>query len=467
MIVSGVTRMKSELTRSQERAYKAIMDGYNVFLTGHAGTGKSYLLCKVINDLTDAGKNVVVAAPTGIAALNVGGTTIHRLFNLKPDIYSDRAPRVPPVFKKTDALFIDEISMCRIDLFDYVGRVLKKTHPIQVVVVGDFCQLPPVMPWKGSNSVYYDEKDILDRHFGFDVGGGYAFLSPQWKRLNFKPMVLEEVVRQDDPHFVEALDRARMGDTWSLRYFAENSSRDVIRGGIYLAGRNAEVNRINSDKLEALNSRLFTYEAESDGDVTEEDKRVAPELLELKVGARVMTTVNDPFGHFFNGSMGTVTELDDDHIFVRIDDGDECEIHSNTWEIIRYEIDEDDPITTVFKRTVVGRYSQYPVKLAWAVTIHKSQGQTFSRVNLNPSCWDSGQLYVALSRVRSVDGLHFTRPIYDKYLFLDPQIAKFYRELEEDEPDDSGIARDMDYKGEGDDKQMVCDPVQFVQDSLF
>lgn len=180
----------------------------------------------------------------------------------------------PPVLKKTDVLFIDEISMCRIDLFDYVGRVLKKTHPIQVVVVGDFCQLPPVMPWKGSNSVYYDE----------------------------------------------------------------NSSRDVIRGGIYLAGRNAEVNRINSDKLESLNSRLFTYEAESDGDVTEEDKRVAPELLELKVGARVMTTVNDPFGHFFNGSMGTVTELDDDHIFVRIDDGDECEIHSNTWEIIRYEM---------------------------------------------------------------------------------------------------------------------------------
>ena len=459
--------MNNSLTQSQERAYNAIMSGYNVFLTGHAGTGKSYLLRKVIDDLANAKKNAVVTAPTGIAALNVGGTTIHRLFSLNPDIYSDRLPRVPPVLKKTDALFIDEISMCRIDLFDYVGRVLKKMgRPIQVVVVGDFCQLPPVMPWKGSSSVYYDEKDILDRHFGFDIGGGYAFLSPQWKRLNFKPMVLEEVIRQDNPRFVEALDRARMGDSWSLRYFAENSNRCLIRDGIYISGRNAEVDRINAEKLEAIKAESFTYQAESKGEVTAEDRRVAPEVLELKAGARIMTTVNDTQNNYCNGSTGTITSLSNNHVYAEIDNGSECEIHKNTWEIVRFEVDDSDPLNAVFKRSVIGYYTQYPLKLAWAVTIHKSQGQTFSKVNLNPSCWDSGQLYVALSRVKSIDGLYFTRPIYDKYLFLDPKIAEFYRNLEIDEQEDSGIPRDPEY-GSEDEKPLVRDPVQYVQNSLF
>ena len=460
--------MSFELTQSQEYAYKAIMNGYNVFLTGHAGTGKSYLLRKVIDDLTNAGKNVVVAAPTGIAAINVGGTTIHRLLNLFPDVYSDRLPRVPAVLKKTDALFIDEISMCRIDLFDYVGRVLQKTHrSIQVVVVGDFCQLPPVMPWKGSNSVYYDEKDILDRHFGFDVGGGYAFLSPQWRRLNFRPMILKEVIRQSDPHFIEALDQVRMGDKRSLQYFAESSSQSAIPGGIYLAGRNAEVDWINAEKLSAINAESFTFQAESRGEVTAEDRRVAPEILELKIGARIMTTVNDASGCYCNGSIGTISMLSNEHIFVTMDDGSECEIRRNKWEIIRYEANEDDPFNTSFKRTVVGEYVQYPIKLAWAVTIHKSQGQTFSKVNLNPSCWDSGQLYVALSRVKSVGGLHFTRPIYDKYLFLDPKIAEFYKYLEINEPEDSGIARDMEYESRDTDPSAIHESIQFDQESLF
>lgn len=459
--------MQTGLTPSQKRAYNAIMSGYNVFLSGHAGTGKSYLLRKVIDDLTKAGKNVVVAAPTGIAAINVGGTTLHRLFQLKPDVYAGRTPRVPPVLKKrTDALFIDEISMCRIDLFDYVGRVLQKTHPIQVVVVGDFCQLPPVLRGRGGGAEL-DEKAILDQYFGFDVGGGYAFLSPQWKRLNFRPMVLEEVVRQDDPLFIEALNRARMGDTWSLRYFAENASRSALPGGIYLAGRNAEVDQLNAVKLGSIDAAAFVYEAKNKGDVTAEDRKVAPEQLVLKVGARIMTTVNDPNGDYFNGSTGVIVELDENHIIATMDDGVECEILRNTWEVIRYIVDESDPENPVFKRKVVGEYIQYPIKLAWAVTIHKSQGQTFSKVNLNPSCWDSGQLYVALSRVQSVEGLHFTRPIYDKYLFLDPRIAEFYAHLEDDTPPDAGIARGTSRKAANREAPLDQNSDQFIQNSLF
>ena len=456
--------MTSGMTPSQERAYSAILSGYNVFLTGYAGTGKSYVLRKAIDGLTAAGKNVVVAAPTGIAAINVGGTTIHRLFNLKPDIYAGRTPRVPPVLKKkTDVLFIDEISMCRIDLFDYVGRVLQKTHPIQVVVVGDFCQLPPVI--RGGDG--YDEKNILDQHFGFDVGGGYAFLSPQWKRLNFRPIVLEEVIRQEDPHFVEALNRARMGDTWALQYFAEHANRAVIHDGIYLAGRNAEVDQINAVKLRSLPAPSFFYEAEGKGEVTAEDRKVAPERLELKVGARIMTTMNDPNGDYYNGSTGTIASLDDHCVVAQMDDGITCEILKNTWEIIRYEVDESKPEISDFKRTVVGKYTQYPIKLAWAVTIHKSQGQTFSKVNLNPSCWDSGQLYVALSRVRSVEGLHFTRPLYDKYLFLDPVIAEFYRNLEDGMPYDAGVAHDAGKKKTSKAMSVEHNSDSYVQNSLF
>ena len=437
-----------KLTRSQQRAYNTIMAGFNVFLTGHAGTGKSFLTRKAIEDLQEAGKRVAVAAPTGIAAINVGGTTLHRLFQLKPDIYTDRKERVPAVLKHVDVLFIDEISMCRIDLFDYIGRVLQKTRRhIQVIVVGDFCQLPPVMPNKGRNGMYLDEKEILDLHFGFDVGGGYAFLSPQWKRINFKTMILEEVVRQSDPRFVEALDRARLGDTEVLGYFAENASSAVLPEGIYIAGRNAEVDKRNADKLAAIDAASFYYEAESRGEVSNEDRRVAPEVLELKVGARIMTTVNDPLGNYYNGSLGYVTRLDNEHIWVQIDGGAECEVVRNIWEIVRYEVEGNpDSEFAAFKRTIAGTYLQYPLKLAWAVTVHKSQGQTFPMVNLNPNCWDSGQLYVALSRVKGIEGLHFTRPIYDRYLRLDPAVTEFYERAGRDEPEDAGVARGMSYE---------------------
>ena len=137
--------------------------------------------------------------------------------------------------------------------------------------------------------------------------------------------------------------------------------------------------------------------------------------------------------------------LSKDKICVTLDEGDECEISRNAWDVVRYTVDGEGPDAT-FKRTVAGRYIQYPIKLAWAVTIHKSQGQTFSKVNLNPSCWDSGQLYVALSRVKSIDGLHLTAPIYNRYLALDPAVEEFYNRTQE--PDDAGIARGMDYKEE-------------------
>ena len=419
------------------------MCGFNVFLTGHAGTGKTYLLKKVIHDLEKAGKNVVVAAPTGVAAINIGGTTLHRLFMLKPDIYVGKKVQIPPVLKETDALIIDEISMCRVDLFDYVGRVLQAVQhsvhrSIQVVVVGDFCQLPPVINNTGNSR----EKDILDAYFGTDVGRGFAFISPQWNRLNFLTVELQEVMRQEDPAFIFALDRVRLGDATALQFFADKVSRTALKDGIYLAGRNAEVNNINASMLSRIEGDLFHYEASCEGDVTAEDRRAAPETLELKVGARVMTTVNASGDEYHNGSLGVITALSEDCIMVKIDNGDECRIEENTWEIIRYESEAAPDDLPRFKRKVVGKYTQYPLKLAWAVTIHKSQGQAFNKVNLNPHCWDSGQLYVALSRLKTINGLHLTAPLKEQYLKLDPAVTQFYEEARMKENGDAGVARD-------------------------
>ncbi len=216
------------LTLSQQGAYDSIMAGHNVFLSGCAGTGKSFLIGQIIKELEAAGKSVVVAAPTGIAAINVGGTTLHRLLGLASDIYVDIPPKIPSVLYKTDTLIVDEISMCRLDLFDYLGRVLAKvSRPIQVIVVGDFCQLPPVMPNGKANS----DKEILDRWYGRDVGHGYAFLSPQWSRLKLETTVLKEPMRQKDLSVVSALDRARLGDTTVLPYFSMHANPDPIPNG--------------------------------------------------------------------------------------------------------------------------------------------------------------------------------------------------------------------------------------------
>ena len=417
-----------KLTLSQQQAYNTIMAGNNVFVTGHAGTGKSFLLRKIMQDLEAAGKNVAVAAPTGVAAINVGGTTLHRLLGLTPDIYVDLPPKVPSVLYKTDTLIVDEISMCRIDLFDYMGRVIEKINrPIQVIVVGDFCQLPPVMPnGKGSNV-----KGILDSHFGIDVGHGYAFKSSQWARLNFKPVALIEAMRQRDEAFVDILNRASLGDHEVLSYFSGHASPTAIPDGIYIAGRNDEVDRTNDEKLSEIAAKSYVYMAECEGEVKNEDKRVAPERLELKIGARIMTTVNDPDGNYCNGTLGYVTGLGDDVITIKTDDGAECDIYQHTWDIIRYEVTGGpNTDTSEITRNIVGSYIQFPLKLAWAVTIHKSQGQTFDKVNLNPKCWDPGQLYVALSRVRSLENLHLTAPLQKKYLIIDPAVRDYYAQID-------------------------------------
>ena len=266
-------------------------------------------------------------------------------------------------------------------------------------------------------------------------------------------------------HFSVLLFYEHCAKVEALEYFAYYSNPQVLPKGIYLAGRNAEVNRINANKLAAIGQRSYFYNAECKGEVREDDKRGATELLELKVGARIMTTAND--SEYRNGDLGYITALTEDSITVLMDNAPkESEIKRYTWEIIRYQVEITDQDRVLFKRTVVGRYIQFPLKLAWAVTIHKSQGQTFDQVNLNPQCWDSGQLYVALSRVRSIEGLHLVSPLYDRYLKLDPAVSDFYEYACVDEPDDVGIARDMVYKNDALPKKKTAEEARFFSAPL-
>lgn len=413
-------------TPMQEYGYNILCTGHNVFLTGDAGTGKSYLLNKYIEHLQAIDKNVVVTAPTGIAALNINGATIHRTFGLgiNPLVSSKITARVPDVIKEADAFIIDEISMCRVDLFTYVAKMILKANEerkrynkksIQVILCGDFFQLPPVM-----NN--YD-REVLTEFFGSDIGYGFAFQSHHWQSFNFVNIVLKDVVRQQDSNFASVLNAARIGNKRVLNYIKAYSNPYYLNNAIILSGTNKAVNEKNYEELSKIDSKLVEYEAKIIGDVKESDK-VTSDNLQLKVGARVMTLVNDIDDLYRNGSFGTVTELNKDNVVVMMDAGYTVKIFKYTWEIIKYSLDNGK-----LKQEIVGKFIQYPLKLAWAITIHKSQGQTYDAVNLNPYCWDAGQLYTALSRVKSLDQMHLTSYLLDKYLVTSETVKQFYANL--------------------------------------
>lgn len=412
------------LNEEQRKAYDFMQTGNNIFLTGEAGTGKSFLLQCFIENAK--GKNVIVCAPTGIAALQVHGATIHKTFRLKtePILPDKNIGKVRDVIKAADVIIIDEISMCRFDLFDYVCRYIMKAEQIsgrkkQVIVVGDFCQLPPIMKGTGGNLLAEAWKGRVENPWV-----AFAFIAPGWKAMNFFPIVLKEVMRQkDDQEFLNHLNRIRTGDKGAIEWFNSHTAEQEQRG-IFLYGTNVRVDEKNKQAVAELKGKPKTYYGQNDN--FEYDLPVSMEIS-LCVGTRVMTIVNDAEGKYQNGSLGTVAGLKNESVEVLLDNGRKTEIVRYTWYAVDYHVVTDEKTgEQKIEQEIIGTCTQLPLKIAFAITIHKSQGQTYDSANLDPACFSNGQLYVALSRVTSAKKLHLLRKITDRDLRVSYDVKHFY-----------------------------------------
>lgn len=416
---------ESILTPSQKVAFDYLKNGANVFITGEAGTGKSYLLSAFIRYLKRNKKQFMVTAPTGVSAINVNGATLHRTFSIKTGIVdsSEETPYISAL-ENTDVLIVDEISMARIDVFEYVIKCIKNVknesnHDIQLVVVGDFYQLPPV--------IKKEEKGILKSLYP-TIKKGYAFESPLWKDLHLMCIHLKDVVRQNDPEFIENLNKARTGDLSCLDYFNSKSSKKALKDAITLCPTNADVDRINEDKISKIKTKNYYYKARITGIVQPSDKPTS-DIIVLKNGARVMSLVNSEDNSYQNGSLGTVVKCDYDEVTVKFDNGIVETLQQHKWEVKRYDLLKEADTKTLYE-DVIGTFTQIPLKVAYAISIHKAQGQTFEKMNLIPSCFADGQLYVALSRVKSINGLHLIKKIKPEFLKADEGVNEFYEEID-------------------------------------
>lgn len=417
---------RPELSSEQLSVYEKIEHTReHIFVTGRAGTGKSTIL----NHLSyNTSKIIAVCAPTGVAALNVGGQTIHSLLRLPTGVIADHELDQPSELKKMlasiDTLVIDEISMVSADLMDAIDRALrlargKKHDPFgsaQIIMFGDPFQLPPVPPRDPHERAYFD--DTYRSLWFFDA--------KVWEAVPLSVIELNEVHRQRDDAFKRILGAVRHGivDENQANALNKAGARPAPRDVITLASTNATVNRINAERLAEIRGSALRAVAEVTGEF-KENLFPADEVLELKPGAQVMFLRNDPDGRWVNGTIGTVSRVEGT-VWVETGD-DEYEVEPAVWERFRYRYDAD---TKKLEKEVVAEFEQFPLRLAWAVTIHKSQGHTYDSacVDLGPRAFTAGQTYVALSRVRSLEGLYLARDLRPSDVIVDPNVVRFMRE---------------------------------------
>lgn len=429
------------LTPGQRIALTAMESGEDVFLTGGAGTGKSF----VIEQFVSRHDNVLLAAPTGLAARHIGGRTLHSLFkrdtgvqepvtnlNSTQAFIDEIGPRNYKLLKTANTLIIDEISMVRQDIFDYVMSFMeafrKFHHHIQIIVVGDFFQLAPVVT---------DDLREIWRGFYPENSAGYCFKSPFW---NFKMIQLNEIVRQSDKDFADALNQIRLGEQSGIDWINEHSCKDLLEKGITLCPTKDEVKKINGDHLQTLGGGLtrIQTEVEAQDEVwlksIRKDMRVE-DVLEIKPKARIMILINDKDNtsepRYHNGSMGEIVSISERSIVVKLDEGSTISLEKNKWTTTIPEVverkDEKGQKKNVIMQREVGSYTQFPVKLAWAATIHKSQGQTYDECNIKGNnVFGTGQIYVALSRARRIDKLHLQEPLNIETVMVSEEVKDFY-----------------------------------------
>lgn len=418
----------------------------SIFITGRAGTGKSTLLNHFRNVTR---KKVAVLAPTGVAALNVKGQTIHSFFRFKLGITPDRVKKLrsdnsESIYRKLDAIVIDEISMVRADLLDCVDRFLRLNGPesdkpfggIQMAFIGDLYQLPPVVT-SGEKAVF---QSLYETPYFY---GARVFDS-----FDMEFVELEKIYRQHDEQFITLLNAIRNNsvteeelELLNQRYQPEfEPSTDDFY--VYLTTTNRLAEEINDKRLAGLKGRLYTFTGSIEGDFGQEYLPTAIEL-QVKVGAQVMMLNNDTEGRWVNGSIGKITQnrKGEDIIIAELADGEEVEITPFTWEIFRFFVEAGG-----LQSEVIGTFTQYPLMLAWAVTIHKGQGKTFDRViiDIGKGTFAHGQMYVALSRCTTLGGIVLKKPALKKHIWTNYQVMDFltryqYQKAEQSYPMDGKI----------------------------
>jgi ATP-dependent DNA helicase PIF1 len=398
----------------------------NIFVTGRAGTGKSTLL----NHLSwNTSKQVVIAAPTGVAALNVGGQTIHSLFRLPIGVIADhtidQVPELRKLLNTIDTLVIDEVSMVNADLVDAIDRSLRQARQkpftafggVQVVLFGDPYQLAPV-PGDADERAYFADQ----------YRSMWFFDAKVWQEAELRIFELTTIHRQHEAEFKFMLNAVRHGMVTAeiAGRLNETGARAAPTDGtITLATRNDTVNRINAAALARLPGAVKTAKADVTGEFSGRSFP-ADESLQLKVGARVMFLRNDSVGEggqrWVNGTVGTVRKISST-VFVEVD-GEVHEVQPAIWEKFKYSYSAS---TKTLKKDIVAEFTQFPLRLAWAVTIHKSQGKTYDRaiVDLGSGTFSAGQTYVALSRLTELEGLYLSRPLRPSDIRVDPDVQRF------------------------------------------
>lgn len=423
--------MTSTIEDPIEQATRAVLSGQNVLVLGGAGAGKSTLQESLMMVLES---DTIPVASTGVAALNVKGITAHRAFSLPfgiptPKDYDNylkkRSLTTKALFGKGRAvnrIQFDEIGMFRSDAFDFMDKSLKSIYKnndpfggLQMCLFGDLSQIPPI--------VKPEEKQYLNQMFN----GNYFFNTDAFKQGNFKTIFLTEIKRQSDFEMKKHLNNIRIyGEHFNLKesldYFNDNCVNKDIGDAGFIVTTHAVCDVVNNREFNKLNTPVFTFNAKISGKFKDEP---APKHLKLRVGCRVMILANHPDNKYVNGSTGIVVKLQKGRIDVQLDSGQVVDISEFNYSNYEYFTNKKGDLD----KREIGIFTQFPIKLAWACNTHKIQGQTLDKayIDMGNKVFASGMTYVALSRLRTIEGLSLLRPLRKDDIIRDEQVINFYR----------------------------------------
>lgn len=407
----------------QQEAIRRIKSGESLFLTGSGGVGKSWVIEQIVDNHT------LLCAPSGIAALNIGGITCHRAFGLPLGVattsdYGNVSAKVWNMFSGNGIrrIVIDEIGMVRRDYLGVINRKLQKIKGnrklfggIQIVVVGDFYQLEPILQWNESKYYEYDST--------------FAFTSPVW---DFPMVELTDVKRQSNKRQVLMLNSIRKKDRHHAKAleYIQNECKEYVdsEDTLHLCCYNADADRINKKYFDKIPGEVVEYKAKYSPNWGKE--RPVDENLKLKISAKVIICMNDKEGMYVNGERGVVLYMEEDHVCVLKEDGIPVIVMRANWEKYGYKRrpSDENPEEEEIEKEVEGVYNQIPLRLGWAVSVHKSQGMTLDDVaiDVGRGCFSHGQLYVALSRIRDLKKISFRRPVDPSDVIVHPEVKQFY-----------------------------------------